>query len=155
MTPGQIALEAFIGQLSPGGFFLDAMPTAWSQASTEMRKAFEAAAEAVTKAAQVAPPKEVMPKLYVDAILRQDVVMSWSENNATQSIELTLPVVVPIVSLTRGSNGPVLKDLIDAVSRPGGVLRLVATSDEQARSEFARINPDGSVREMSEVEGTW
>jgi hypothetical protein len=152
MTPGQIALEAFIGQLSPGGFFLDAMPTAWSQASTEMRKAFEAAAEAVTKAAQVAAPKEVMPKLYVDTRL-ESCELTVSPN--VDAMKVRLDLVVPSVNALRGSVGHDLNKVLTGAREHTGVLRLTLTSDEQARSEFARINPDGTLREMSEVEGTW
>lgn len=144
MTPGQGAYEIYRQTVGR------------AHESWEQIPGYHKGWEAVAAALAVKPEPEPVPGIYVDGLIQDAEVMHRQDDDG-----LTVRMTMAFPRAQRhhkapGATGPMLNELLLAAQQSYSVVRLSVVSKAAVLNEFARLNPDGTVRQYaSEDEGTW
>ncbi len=100
------------------------------------------------------PSENRLPDVYVDAYVGDCSV----EQSAAGTITINLKLVLDPgqrFNAKPGSSYIMLNEIMEMAQSPGGRLRLSGTTVAKSELEAALIQPDGSMRDLLEGEGTW
>jgi hypothetical protein len=149
-TPGEIAYSAWRDRMMAA---LSTTPIPmWFQQDTHTKEAWELAAGAVVAAN---PPKEIVPETYVDAV---PLVMNVFDDPAAKTLKVTFETTIQRIEAMHARPGSMedeLERVKKAVENRNGKLRISLVTDNEIKTELARLERDGTVRELAADEGTW
>ncbi len=150
---GRAAYEASKRSLQGSGMIGSLLPlTHWHTLEIAVRQSYVDAANAAIKASGLLDPKR-LPDAYVDAHFLS-VEVTQREGDIRLSLQLAI-AGAQRYNKKPGSSMPMIQDVLQSAQHSGAMLRLAAVAPGQPQMEASRLEDDGTLRELTEGEGTW
>lgn len=126
----------------------------WSNLGAEQQCVWLKRAQAVLDL--VPQPEEVeLPAVYLDGAVLNCTIDSEDHSGPQKvSLEVTFPLTTRYHK-TPGSTRKILQKILAQAQVKGNVLRISTVDDARVKSEFSRIQDNGTLRELAPNEGTW
>lgn len=126
----------------------------WGNLSAEQRGVWMRRVQTILDL--VPQPEEVeLPATYLDGAVLNCSIDTENESGPQKvSLEVTFPLTTRYHK-TPGSTRKILQKILTQAQIKGNVLRISTVDDARVKSEFSRIQDNGTLRELAPNEGIW